>query len=434
MKPVVIDVQNLSKRYKLGGDFQLDETLPEMIGQKARNLAMRLLGRTVKKAADKRDFYALNDVSFQISQGDVVGIIGHNGAGKSTLLKILSEITDPTSGQARIRGRVASLLEVGTGFHPELSGRENIFLNGSILGMTRKEIKAKFDEIVSYSGVEQFIDTPVKRYSSGMTVRLAFSIAAHLDPEILIIDEVLAVGDVEFQNRCLGRMQEVADSGRTVLFVSHNMAAVQALCKRAIMLEHGQIVADDVPDKVIPMYLQAQGEKEQDLANYQDRSGNGNARITRCRITHVDGNDVQVNEPWQIEVDYLSHVENPRLDFQFYLSTVNTPRVTFLSTSMLIDSPKNWPQSGTIVIKPNEVCNLWPGAYSITMGLHCDGTVSDYIKDAARFNVVLGDQQIFSSMGRRPGTILLPANVNVQTNFTEDSNPSNNNLPMGQAA
>lgn len=434
MKPVVIDVQNLSKRYKLGGEFTLDQTLPEVIGQKAKNFAKRLLGRPVEQVTDKRIFHALDDVNFTVCQGEVVGIIGHNGAGKSTLLKILSEITDPSDGQARIRGRVASLLEVGTGFHPELSGRENIYLNGSILGMTRKEITAKFDEIVAYSGVEKFIDTPVKRYSSGMTVRLAFSIAAHLDPEILIIDEVLAVGDVEFQNRCLGRMQEVADSGRTVLFVSHNMAAVQALCKRAIMLDHGKIVADDVPDKVIPMYIQAQGNQQLDLADFENRSGNGQARITKCTITSEDGSDVQVDKPWQIAVDYISQVDNPRLDFQFYLSTVHTPRVTFLSTSMLNDAPKTWPKQGTIIIKPDDLCRLWPGSYSITMGLHCDGTVSDYIKDAQQFNVVLGDQQTFSSMGRRPGTILLPSSVQIQPSSMEVPMSSVESQFMGQAA
>jgi lipopolysaccharide transport system ATP-binding protein len=205
-------------------------------------------------APRSEDFWALRDVSFEVKQGEVVGIIGRNGAGKSTLLKILSNITEPTSGRARIRGRVASLLEVGTGFHPELTGRENIFVNGAILGMSRREIEGKFDQIVDFSGVEKFLDTPVKRYSSGMHVRLAFAVAAHLEPEILIIDEVLAVGDAEFQKRCLGKMNEVAKCGRTVLFVSHNMAAVEALCSRAMLLNEGELVKVDTTPEVILSY------------------------------------------------------------------------------------------------------------------------------------------------------------------------------------
>ena len=206
---------------------------------------------------DPADFWALKDVSFDVHEGEVVGIIGRNGAGKSTLLKILSQITEPTEGEVRIRGRVASLLEVGTGFHPELSGRENIYLNGAILGMTRKEIRAKFDEIVAFAEVEKFIDTPVKRYSSGMYVRLAFAVAAHLEPEILLVDEVLAVGDVQFQKKCLGKMGEVAKGGRTVLFVSHNMAAVRKLCPRALLIDRGEVHCDDQSDASIEAYLDA---------------------------------------------------------------------------------------------------------------------------------------------------------------------------------
>jgi len=234
MSQPIIEVENLSKRYRLGaiGATTLRE---EFSGWWERRR-----GRTV--VADARDFWALRDISFTVQPGEVVGVIGRNGAGKSTLLKILSRITEPTSGRAVLRGRVASLLEVGTGFHPDLSGRENIFLNGAILGMTRAEVRRKFDEIVAFAEVEKFIDTPVKRYSSGMYVRLAFAVAAHLEPEILIIDEVLAVGDAQFQKKCLGKMGSVAaQDGRTVLFVSHNLAAVESLCSRALYLEAGRL-------------------------------------------------------------------------------------------------------------------------------------------------------------------------------------------------
>ena len=229
MGDIAIKIQGVCKKYTVGKEK--DSSLRGTLGS--------VLKSTVSKG---EEFWALKDVSFEVKKGEVIGIVGKNGAGKSTLLKILSQITKPTEGRIEINGRVASLLEVGTGFHPELTGRENIYLNGTILGMTRKEVKAKFDEIVEFSGVEKFIDTPVKHYSSGMYVRLAFAVAAHLEPEILVIDEVLAVGDAEFQKKCLGKMQDVANHGRTVLFVSHNMASVKSLCSSAILLQKGQIV------------------------------------------------------------------------------------------------------------------------------------------------------------------------------------------------
>ncbi|MDB6118646.1 MAG: Teichoic-acid-transporting ATPase [Verrucomicrobiaceae bacterium] len=241
MSDAIIIAENIGKRYVLnhqasGGGYQ---RFSEAIVQSAKGLIQR--SRKDERRAATEDFWALKDVSFEIKRGEVVGIIGRNGAGKSTLLKILSRITEPTTGRITLKGRVASLLEVGTGFHPELSGRENIYLNGAILGMARAEIKAKFDEIVAFAEIEKFLDTPVKRYSSGMYVRLAFAVAAHLEPEILIVDEVLAVGDAQFQKKCLGKMQDVAQGGRTVLFVSHNMTAVEALCNRAILLNSGTV-------------------------------------------------------------------------------------------------------------------------------------------------------------------------------------------------
>jgi len=250
MKPI-ISVRNVSKQYRIG--------VREAYGslrESLMNAARAPLRRLRNGAPAEESIWALQDVSFEVPPGEALGIIGRNGAGKSTLLKILSRITEPTSGRIDLYGRVGSLLEVGTGFHPELTGRENIFLNGAILGMHRQEIENKFDEIISFAEIEKFLDTPVKRYSSGMYMRLAFAVAAHLEPEILVVDEVLAVGDAQFQKKCLGKMGDVARAGRTVLFVSHNMMAVQSLCRRAIWLDGGRIVADDESGRVVANYLQ----------------------------------------------------------------------------------------------------------------------------------------------------------------------------------
>lgn len=262
MSDIAIKVENLGKSYLVGHNAAQGErytALRDVLARNAKNLARKtrdmLQGRAIVQGDEVEEFWALKDVNFEIKQGDRVGIIGRNGAGKSTLLKILSRITEPSSGRISINGRVASLLEVGTGFHPELSGRENIFLNGAILGMSRREIQRKFDEIVDFAEVEKFLDTPVKRYSSGMYVRLAFAVAAHLEPEILVVDEVLAVGDAQFQKKCLGKMEEVAQGGRTVLFVSHNLGSVQALCDRAIHLAGGRLREDGAPGPVIQNYL-----------------------------------------------------------------------------------------------------------------------------------------------------------------------------------
>ena len=243
MSDTVIAVEGLGKSYRLRHQAEEDyESLRDVIAEKARSFGRRLTGRGGAARQESEEFWALRDIRFEVKRGEVLGIIGRNGAGKSTLLKILSRITEPTEGRVRMRGRVASLLEVGTGFHPELSGRENIFLNGAILGMGRAEVRRKFDEIVAFAEIEKFLDTPVKRFSSGMYVRLAFAVAAHLEPDILIVDEVLAVGDIEFQQRCLGKMREVSStSGRTVLFVSHNMGAIQALCPKTLRLEGGRV-------------------------------------------------------------------------------------------------------------------------------------------------------------------------------------------------
>lgn len=257
----VIRVESLSKRYILAHEHREPYVaLRDVLARSARSAWNRMrspLGSTGSSTSTQEDFWALKDVSFEIGQGERVGIIGRNGAGKSTLLKILSRITEPTAGRVSLRGRIASLLEVGTGFHPELTGRENIYLNGAILGMGRTEIRRKFEEIVDFAGVERFLDTPVKRYSSGMYVRLAFAVAAHLDPEILIVDEVLAVGDVEFQKKCLGRMEQVGRDGRTVLFVSHNVDAIQRLCHRGLLLLNGRLHADAHVSETVAEYLRS---------------------------------------------------------------------------------------------------------------------------------------------------------------------------------
>lgn len=288
MGDVAIRIDGVSKRYRIGlesrhADFR------DAIAATLTRLARTLMGR---RRPPRRDdtFWALRDVSLEVATGEVLGIVGPNGAGKSTLLKILSRITEPTTGRIEEYGRVGSLLEVGTGFHPELTGRENVYLNGSILGMRKAEVDQKFAEIVDFSGIERFLDTPVKRYSSGMFVRLAFAVAAHLDPEILIVDEVLSVGDSEFQKRCLNKMEGVARGGRTVLMVSHNMASVQSLCTRAVLLKDGRVIADGAPGETIPMYLRGlENAAAEDLATRTDRSGEGGSRLRRCEIVVPGG-------------------------------------------------------------------------------------------------------------------------------------------------
>lgn len=263
MVETVIDVQELGKRYRLGETVRTGrQLLAETLQRAFFNLAKDILTRTSKNEEESH-IWALHNISFQVKKGEVLGLIGRNGAGKSTLLKILSRITEPTEGMARLIGRIGTLLEVGIGFHPELTGRENIFLNGAILGMKKREITAKFEEIAAFAEIERFLDTPVKRYSSGMYMRLAFSVAAHLETEILLVDEVLAVGDAAFQKKCLGKMSEVAQGGKTVVFVSHNMAAVRQLCHRVIVLAQGELLKDEKPDKAVELYLNLTQNQEQ---------------------------------------------------------------------------------------------------------------------------------------------------------------------------
>ena len=312
MSDVAIHVEDLSKQYRIGAhqkNRNLREALRDAFKAPFSRVGKLLRGPAAGVSDLDEAIWALNEVSFEVKQGEAVGIIGRNGSGKSTLLKIISRITEPTKGFAEMRGRMGSLLEVGTGFHPELTGRENIYLNGAILGMNKGEIRQKFDEIVSFSGVEKFIDTPVKHYSSGMYLRLAFAVAAHLEPEILIVDEVLAVGDAQFQKKCLNKMQDVGREGRTVLFVSHNMQAITRLCNRAILLEEGSVLLDGPSHQVVGSYVN-EGRRVTALREWRDSVKAPGGEVARLRAVRVKTEDdhitdvVDIRQPVILEMDY----------------------------------------------------------------------------------------------------------------------------------
>ncbi len=380
----VITVENLGKRYTLHHKQREQYTaLRDVIANSVKRFGKKILSPFTPYsspfAASQEDFWALKDVSFEVKQGDRIGIIGRNGAGKSTLLKILSRITEPTTGSVRIRGRVASLLEVGTGFHPELTGRENIFLNGAILGMSRVEIKKKFDEIVDFAEIEKFLDTPVKRYSSGMYVRLAFAVAAHLEPEILIVDEVLAVGDAQFQKKCLGKMEDVSNrEGRTVLFVSHNMAAVQQLCQRGIVLANGAIVEDVHIDQAIKTYTS--GVKStagsEWLSDHYTQPLNRYFSLYRLAITDEFGTSLSM--PVRNDIDHYVTVEfdQKKVDISFQIGfAVYDSHNTLIFWSFNTDmSEDSWPRiilgyNALRISLPKNLLN--EGAYRIVLLAAC---------------------------------------------------------------
>jgi lipopolysaccharide transport system ATP-binding protein len=403
MGDVAVRIENLSKQYRIGGPQAryktIRETLMDMVAAPARRL--HRLGRP---APPEETIWALKDVSFEIERGEVVGIIGRNGAGKTTLLKILSRITEPTTGYAEIKGRVGSLLEVGTGFHPELTGRENIYLNGAILGMRRAEIDRKFDEIVAFSEIEKFLDTPVKRYSSGMYVRLAFSVAAHLEPEILLVDEVLAVGDAAFQKKCLGKMGDVASKGRTVLFVSHNMAAISALCPRSVLLEEGRLVYDHDTHEVIEQYLNL-GEAlyRIPLAERQDRRGNGKITLTDVFFTDLQGTPtptIRCGQDTRACVSYVCEdgrsLRNVEISIGFddYLG-----QHLFRCPSRISGAPfDEIPPSGRMVCVIPRL-PLPPGTYTFHLFCGVNNEVGDWIRHAGQVTVAGGD---FFGTGRLP--------------------------------
>ncbi|HEU6449238.1 MAG TPA: ABC transporter ATP-binding protein [Verrucomicrobiae bacterium] len=391
MSDIAISVSNLSKRYRIGHANNVDWGLRHAIEKFLRNPFKWWRNRKIQT----EDFWALDDVSFEVKNGEVLGIIGRNGAGKSTLLKILSRITEPTTGRISICGRVASLLEVGTGFHPELTGRENIYLNGAILGMTRAEIKRKFDEIVAFSEVERFLDTPVKRYSSGMYVRLAFAVAAHLEPEILIVDEVLAVGDAQFQKKCIGKMQDVATrEGRTVLFVSHNMGSLVQFCERGILLEHGKVAAQGPIDLVVKHYFSSAAKNAVWKANPHDAfRPQKKVFFRRVELLDADGapsTELDVHKHFFVHMEY----EVPRAFKPVELSVrILTTDGAPVMTSMLSDCEQSAPEIEKHGVYRATVripgMFLMPGSYLINVAAHAGaGEVFDSLPGIFGFIVL----------------------------------------------
>ena len=408
MNDVVIRAEGVSKLYKVGqapAAKSLRDALSHAAGAPARKLKQL---RKSEGADEISDFWALRDISFEVNRGDVVGIVGRNGAGKSTLLKVLSRITDPTEGSIELQGRVASLLEVGTGFHPDLTGRENIFLNGAILGMQRAEIAAKFDEIVAFAEVERFVDTQVKNYSSGMYLRLAFAVAAHLEPEILVVDEVLAVGDANFQKKCLGKMQDVAGQGRTVLFVSHNLVAVEHLCSRAILLNAGKIEYQGSPSDTLSQYLlDSQQRDKLSLLERTDRQGDGQLQFSGIRLLDEKGQGVSVVHSGMnltLALDYVSH-----------FTEITSLRVTVgvfdqyhqclfhcWSESVNADFSGMPSKKGSLLCRiPHLPLNA--GFYNISLACVTNNKTTDKISEALVFQVIEGD---FFKTGKLP-----PANA-----------------------
>jgi lipopolysaccharide transport system ATP-binding protein len=393
---IAIRAEGLSKEYRIGALQNKTDTLTgqltDMLKTPIRRVGKLLRGQGYGASDLEESIWALQDVSLNIEYGEVVGVIGRNGAGKSTLLKILSQITEPTMGYADIYGRVGSLLEVGTGFHPELSGRENVFLNGAILGMSKAEIERKFDEIVAFAEVEQFIDTPVKHYSSGMYVRLAFSVAAHLEPEILLVDEVLAVGDQAFQKKCLGKMEDIAGEGRTVLFVSHNLGLIQALCKRGIYLEDGKIASDGRADQVITDYLRSyEKAMQEDLGRRIDRQGRGDIKFTKVNIT--DGCDppstiLRTGGPARFEFELSGSL--PGQDMVFTIINHIGQRITIFDTMESSPADKRDSTIGNKYICDIEQMLLLPGRYRLNLFLRDAGERQDVIEGAISFDVEAG--------------------------------------------
>jgi lipopolysaccharide transport system ATP-binding protein len=365
--PAAIRVENLSKRYLIAHERQERYTALRDVLARQASAALRFWSHRGGSARKRDEFWALRDVNCQIEAGESVGIIGRNGAGKSTFLKVLSRITEPTGGRVRIKGRVATLLEVGTGFHPELTGRENIFLNGAILGMSKSQIRSTFDEIVSFAEVEKFLDTPVKHYSSGMYMRLAFAVAAHVDPEILIVDEVLAVGDAQFQKKCLGKMSSVASSGRTVLFVSHNIGAISALCSKAIYLKSGKVAEAGPTESVIRRYMEEQSrEGAEDLASLRRRGYGREARFKAASLISAHGNSIHFGDPLVVSLTVESDLD---------LDGLSVGCSIFNSNGACVGSAV---QEGTFSVTPTtpvrvglsiDHVQLVPGSYYMAFGL-----------------------------------------------------------------
>jgi lipopolysaccharide transport system ATP-binding protein len=399
----VICVNDLSKRFRIGTARQgrspyrtLRESLTDAAVAAGRRVGRLFHRKAAEAAGQSRDFWALKNVSFRVEPGEVLGVVGHNGAGKSTLLKVLSRITRPTAGEVRLRGRVGSLLEVGTGFHPELTGRENIFLNGSILGMAHQEVRRKFDQIVEFAEIGEFLDTPVKRYSSGMYTRLAFAVASHLEPDILVVDEVLVVGDAQFQQKCLGKMGQVSRSGRTVLFVSHSMTAIKALCTRAVLLEKGRVALNGDVDEVVNRYLSAgtdmasTGVIPEDAPRHCDASGE--ARFRSVRVTDLSGEPVtQLYFGQAFRVRFVCDVlkELPDGHYEVSISTRDGTHVTYATTADGGSGARRLMPGRHELTATFEGLTLLPRQYTIDLGVHHqNGATADYVQRVCDFTVL----------------------------------------------
>lgn len=406
----IIAVENIGKKYILRHQKERYYALRDVMTDAAKELGRKIFHPFASRQAlgrSKEEFWALRDVSFNINQGDRIGIIGRNGAGKSTLLKILSRITEPTVGRVRLRGRVASLLEVGTGFHPELTGRENIYLNGAILGMTKAEIKKRFDEIVDFAEVEKFLDMPVKRYSSGMYVRLAFAVAAHLEPDILVVDEVLAVGDAQFQKKCIGKMEDVSlKKGRTVLLVSHNLSAVRNFCNKTIMLHQGTITAEGSPDEVINKYTRQEGQDSHSIRkgyfNYRDRKNpciQGDTIIKCMRLKDKHNNitsDFVMGEPMRIEVDVSGFSSYGGTEISVSFNSHFGQRICTINTGMKSKYVNSIRNVDEVAILDIPRLPFTSGQYQIELIVAQRGCgYLDQIHDAGHFNVI--DADIYGS-------------------------------------
>jgi lipopolysaccharide transport system ATP-binding protein len=393
-RDIAIRARNLGKQYTLGDlpTALLSERVERMLRPSRRPRSGTARGRD--------EFWALRDIDFEIRRGEVVGIVGRNGSGKSTLLKIISRITSPTVGEVAVRGRVGTLLEVGTGFHPELNGRENIFLNGAILGMKRREIGAKYDEIVEFAGVERFLETPVKRYSSGMYVRLAFAVAAHLEPEILLVDEVLAVGDAEFQQKCLGKLRDVSSDGRTVVFVSHNLGAVRRLCERAILLDRGTLVTEGPPSDVVAEYmthaLPDQSAGRVSIADDAPRMGTGEVRLRELGLTSETGEPLaalHLEQPFRITAVFEVGEPIDDATVEFGISSLGGERVV---TAQSIDreGPLLRFMSGLQEISADFDLTMLPGEFSLDVAIHHrSGITIDFVQEALRFTALNAAEQ-----------------------------------------
>ena len=407
----LVNVEHISKQYRLGevGTGSLIHDLNrwwcKLLGKEDPN-SIITDSNNQSLNSEQSLVWALKDISFKVNEGEVLGIIGKNGAGKSTLLKLLSKVTSPTSGQITLNGRVSSLLEVGTGFHPELTGRENVYLNGAILGMTKKEIAAKFDDIVSFSGVEQYIDTPVKRYSSGMYVRLAFAVAAHLEPDVLIVDEVLAVGDVDFQKKCIGKMKEVAGGGRTVLFVSHNMEAVKNLCTRVLLMEHGRIVEQGTPAEVITAYLSRKSSADWGRS-YAELEAPGNELVKLKSITLSPRRDDQapiitVKSDLIIDIEFWTYVERMQTNLSLHLYASTGECVFNVITQLPAPMLSSGKHAAQCVI-PRDLLNT--GMFFISIMVVKDTAIPLYnFEEVLSFEVV-EEREIMNWHGKFPGFV-----------------------------